>query len=85
MKTECIKADNEFKPVKVVLTFESQKELDAIGVLFNTAPVCEAIKAMGGSVPDTNVFEEAGADIQTRVDEFVDKLENTDYFKYLIH
>jgi hypothetical protein len=66
MKTECIKNDNKFKPVSVVLTFESQKELDVIGVLFNTAPVCEAINAMGGSVPDTNVFEESGADIETR-------------------
>jgi hypothetical protein len=62
MKTECIKNDNEFKPVKVVLTFESQKELDVIGTLFISVPVCEAIVAMGGSVPDCEVFQDVGAD-----------------------
>ena len=79
MKTK-IKDGKEFQPVTIELTFETQFELDAIGTLFNVNPIIEAVKRMKGKVPDTDVFENAGADIH-QCDEFISALEDTDYFK----
>lgn len=54
-----------FKPVILTITFENQKELDAIGTLFNSGPISDALtKVFGvgtGSVYES--FSKAGARI----------------------
>jgi len=53
----------KFSPVSITLVFESQRELDIIGSIFNTSCVSDSIREMGGTVPDTNLFVEAGGNI----------------------
>lgn len=62
MKTEILNKEN-FKPVAIVLTFETQKELDMIGSLFNFTAVIETLEKLGCSRVSAGVFEDAGANI----------------------
>jgi len=61
-----------FKPVKIELFFESQKELDALGVLFNTNAVMYAVhKSLDVDLPPIyEAFHKAGADISGKIPEF---------------
>jgi len=60
-----------FRPVKIELVFESQAELDALGMLFNHNAVVYALnKATGIEVPPLHEdFKKAGANISSRISE----------------
>lgn len=64
MKTEIVpqpESKPSFKPVSILLTFETQAELDAIACVFNHTHICDGILKAGGAVPASHVFTEAGA------------------------
>ena len=64
MKTIIQKLEKpEFKPVTISLVFETQKELDAFGVLCNTALISDTIQKIGGKLPEYYEMEEAGANV----------------------
>ena len=68
MKVTAIPRDKVFQPVDVTFTLETQKELDALGTLFNTTSIVRILNTMcigdrssWGNVHP--VFESLGADI----------------------
>lgn len=62
MKAELITPQTTFKTVAIVLTFETQDELDAFGALFNHCPVCAALERL----TDRSVNDEAIRDAITK-------------------
>lgn len=57
MKVQTDNNSREFKPVSMTITFETQKELDDLGTLFNLCCICDTIE-----VPNYLSFEELGGD-----------------------
>lgn len=47
---------SKFKPVNLTLTFESQAELDAFGVLFNTSSFVALMKMLGADIRDLRIY-----------------------------
>lgn len=63
----------KFKSVNVTLTLESQKELDTLGSLFNTASICAGFEKITGERIGPEIYktlEQAGADIHCYVGSF---------------
>lgn len=60
-------APPRFEPVHITLVFETREELAAIGRLFNSGPVCAALRKIGVENPGIlyPAFEETGVDIST--------------------
>ena len=65
--------------MKVELIFESQAELNAFGILFNYAPVMNALeKTIGAALPPLQEdFEQAGANINDGIFKFSEHLRKT--------
>lgn len=57
MRTELINPNN-FKPVEIKITFETQGELDEFGSLMNCCAITDSVIC-----PHYSVFSEAGANI----------------------
>jgi hypothetical protein len=79
MKTE-IQKSNCFQPVKLTITFESQKELDAFGVLCNTCLITETMNRIGGDLPDYTVMEDLGANVDN-VENFLKEMKDSWRFR----
>ncbi len=65
MKVTIRQLTKTFQPVSVTFTLETQKELDALGTLFNHYPTLRALKNISGT-PWGGIYSqlaEAGADI----------------------
>lgn len=69
----------KFVPAKLTITFESQAELDAMGTLFNTAPINEALCKIGGKPISYELFVKAGANID-KVDKLLAAVKGTYHF-----
>ena len=72
--------ENNFTPVKIELTFESQRELDVMTSLFNTAPITKSIKDIGGSVPEYHIFHQSGGNSNCIL-ELLDAIMSSDFIK----
>ena len=59
----------EFKPVRVTFTFESQKELDVFGSLFNTSRLGDKIRELAGI---DNYFYEAFEEVGARTYKYIE-------------
>jgi hypothetical protein len=63
MKITSDKQTIKFQPVTISMTFESQKELDAMGSLFNTCVVNDYLQIVGITNNPYESFRDAGANI----------------------
>ena len=76
MKITSNKQSNKFQPVTISMTFESQKELDAMGALFNTCIITDYLRDVGGIKNEIyQDFDAAGADINN-TEKVKDSIEN---------
>jgi len=68
-----------FKPIHFELVFESQTELDAFGILFNHAPVMDALERTAGiKLPPLHEdLESAGANVNHGITKFSEYLRKT--------
>jgi len=80
MKVTASKEAEKFKPVTLTLVFESQKELDTYGKLFNWAQMERAFRDLGVEYPDFRTLKEVGANI-TGASKIEAALMNTPYMK----
>ena len=65
MKITTNKQTQKFQPVTISMTFESQRELDAMGSLFNTCIIADYLSDIGGIKNEIyQDFENAGANIE---------------------
>lgn len=82
MKITTDKQSNKFQPVTISMTFESQKELDAMGSLFNACIINDYLSEIGGIKNEIyRVFESAGANIDN-TEKVIDSIKNHPNFKY---
>ena len=65
-------SEPKFQPVAITITFESQKELDVYGSLFNTSRFNDVIRSCGVSPIEYSHLENLGAKIHIYVDK-IDK------------
>ena len=64
MKIEGTQTEQDFKPVQVTFTFETQKELDVIGSLFASANITNRVRELLDSeMCFSNTFSRAGANV----------------------
>ena len=70
-------AQKAFTPVTMTFTFESQKELDAFGSVFNLSPIANAFENAGG-VSGSDIYRkviEAGGDVSKYISDYSDFLQ----------
>jgi len=67
-----------FKPVKIELIFESQRELDAYGTMFNHCAFHDVVYQVFGFYPPAmhDVMRDAGADIDRDFKKVAEALNN---------
>ena len=81
MKITTDKQSNKFQPVTISMTFESQKELDAVGSLFNTSIIAGYLRSTGIHNYIYEIFRDAGANIDN-TEKVIDSIKNHLNFKY---
>ena len=56
-----------FEPVEVTFTLETQAELDALGSLFNTASVTQALSAISGPTSQWGIVYQTFKDLDANI------------------
>lgn len=70
MKVEAEIKKQKFRPIRITFTLETQKELDALGSLFNTTSIIKGLNRCSNEEVWRgiySVFEDAGADIYATI------------------
>jgi hypothetical protein len=57
MKTTITEPEDHFRPRSITFTFESQKELDAFGAVFNFRPVNDFLEECGVNPQFNRLYE----------------------------
>ena len=75
MKVETTAPQQGFTPRSIIITFETQKELDAFGSLFNVGSVATTMRGLG--IDSSDIYDKIqyiGGDIHTYVGNIYTKI-----------